>query len=204
MDIQVKRLDRAYLTSEEIDRKTVEVSNKLSSDLVRILNNIKAHWHGDDATLHINALIDQYNKLYKYFKEMNKTSSFLQNYFVTLQVCRSKTTSNNRIGEKVSPKCEFLPVAKLETTGEYFYNPQLVGDCADLNEVCNYYDQYINSIDVSVKEVLANWTIGTGRQEVGKNYQRIFDYAQKMSKELHSLKDTLEIVNQNIGKVSNS
>ncbi len=202
MDIQVNKLDRAYTISEELDRETFETSRKMSQDLVRIVNNIKEHWHGDDATIHVNQWIEEYNKCGKYFVELSKTTNFLQNYFVDLQSCRAKTSNNTRIGDKTQRMYGFEKLPMIETTGEYYYDDRLKTDYADLQELCTNYDRFIDTTDKKVKEVLTNWSVGVGRDEVGNYYTKVNNYSTKLSREFRALNDSLGDIIQNIERVS--
>lgn len=202
MDLQVTKVDKAYATSESLNNKTVKTSTEISQDMERVLNNMKAHWKGEDATLHINEWIDKYDKLGDYFTELNKTTNHLQNYFVNLQVCRSRVTVNPKVGDVTSEKHDFNPISTIDTTEEYYFDEKLLDDFKELQEISKKYDSFVDDVDNNMNEVFQNWKIGIGRDEVGKYYQRIENFSRKLSSEIHAQNDKLETVIHNIEKIN--
>ena len=51
VEIQVRRLDEVYEISEKTNHSIQNSADKISSDLIRFLNNMNEHWKGSDASL---------------------------------------------------------------------------------------------------------------------------------------------------------
>ena len=204
MDIQVIKLDATYNVIEEMNNTIGKSSDKVSSEIRRITNNINAHWRGEDATNHINNWIDQYDELSVYFDNINQVFNFLQNYFVNLQTCRSRATEINRVGDKIYRHIEYEPFEKKMPTSEFYYDEQLEKDYADVCELCNFYEDFIKITDRSMSVVLDNWLIGNGRDKMKKSYDDIVVSSKKMTTKLNELKDDLGTSISNMKTVNNS
>ena len=201
MDVQVTRLDRAYKVSEELDKNTVTKAKTFAEEMARIIHNLNLHWRGDDATLYINKWIILYEKLFNYFSELNKTTNFLQNSFVNMQMCRSRTSSNMKVGDKTTSKYEFDLLEKLDTTSEYYYSEELKTDYLDIEELCNQYEKFAGTTDNNMNELFGNWKIGIGRKEVVNYYQKISNYSKRVDKELIGLRDELATIISNFERI---
>ena len=202
MEIQVTKLDKAFKTSQELSKNTIETSKKISQELERIIKNMTIHWQGEDATLHINQWIEEYDKLSTYFTELKKTENYFQDYFVNLQTCRSRTSSNTKVGDIIRDNYEFSSINKIDTTMGYYFDEQLKNDYKSIQEVSKYYDEFINTVDSDTEEIFRNWKIGIGRKEVGDYYQKISSYSKRISKDIHELNDKLAIAIYNIDKIN--
>ena len=192
MDIQVKKLDEAYSVANEINNNIKNSSIKLSDDLKRIINSLSTHWRGDDATLHINNWIDQYDEYSFYFDNISGVFNYIQNYFVNLQTCRSATSENTKIGDRVSNRINFEPIARKETTAEYYYDEKVEDDYAQLTELCHEFDNFVQKVDNGLSEIYGNWLIGNGRAQIKESYDDIFMLSQNLSKQAEVLCDDLE------------
>ena len=202
MDVQVTKLDRAYQLASELDEVTKDKSKNFTEEIRRIINNLKVHWRGDDATIYINKWIDVYEKIVIYFNELNKTTNFLQNNFVNMQICRSRASKNIKVGDKSSYIDEYNPLKKIDSTEEFYYDEQLKNDYLDIEELCNAYNRFADSTDKNMSQVFSNWKIGIGRKESGNYYQKIFAYSKSLFKEITSLRDELETIINNFDKLS--
>lgn len=202
MEIQVTKLDKAFKTSQELSKNTVETSKKISQEFERIIKNMTIHWQGEDATLHINQWIEEYDKLSTYFTELKKTEDYFQNYFTNLQVCRSKTSSNTKVGDVICDNYEFNSISKIDTTMGYYFDEQLKNDYKSLQEVSKYYDEFISTVDSDTEEIFRDWKIGIGRKEVGDYCQKVSSYSKRISKDIHELNNKLAIAIYNIDKIN--
>ena len=137
MDVQILDLDKAYLTSEELSQYIKENAQKISNDLRITIGNIKIHWKGEDATNHINAWINNYDKVSHHFQELYVISRYLQNYFVIIQTGRNRISEKKGIGTPNTDIYEFNPIQKIDGTSEYYYDEQLKTDHIALQETYN-------------------------------------------------------------------
>jgi len=204
MDLQVRKLDEAYVTSERLTSATLTNAQKIAEEMAKIINNMNNHWKGADATIHINKWIDVYNEFNLYFRELNKTSNYFQSFFVNLQVGRARASTNQKVGDKNSKIYEFVPINKIDTTSEYYHHPELSNDCTDLHELCTAYDKFIGYTQDEINQIFNNWKIGIGREKVGKRCQKIDSYAKKISSQIHELCAILDVIVHNFEKISNS
>ena len=202
MDIQVKKLDLAYSSTIESNHSIKEKSIKLSDELIRILNNINEHWRGEDATLYINRWIDEYELLSLYFNNLNKEFNYLQNYFVTLQICRSRTTNIKKIGENINEKIEFTTISKKDITNEYYFDMNLEKDFNDLELLFDYYSDFIKEIGNNMEIILRNWLIGNGRKEIIDTHKNIEELSKKILNDMKMLNSELAIMIVNLKRIN--
>ena len=201
MEIQVNRLDDAYKSANYLNSKTLETSKKLSSQFEEIINNIKIHWVGADASNFINRCIDEYERYSTYFSSLNGTVNYIQNYFVSLQECRAKTSNITNIGDSADSVCEFNRLQKMETTNEYSYDEQLKRDYFDLSQLNSIYDRYIGTLENYTGQIFSNWIVGTGRNEMESQLQELITVSRELSKEFHILNNDFSTILRNTLKI---
>ncbi len=191
MDVQLMKLDDAYETINRLSREINDSQNKVLEDLERIINNIKVHWHGNDASKHINSLIDEYDKYTEFFGELGEMTSYVSNYFVLLQRTRAKMSEVSKIGEAKEVKSDVKKITKVEDTNEYFYDPALQNDYSDICELSNYYSKFIDKTDQQVIELLDNWKAGKGREDIKEYFNSFWIVSNRISSRIDDLKDQI-------------
>lgn len=200
-DIQVMKLDDAYTDSNGISVNISKSQRKFLEDLESIINNLKEHWHGDDATNFINSLIDEYDKYVEFFGRLGMVANYLPNYFVLLQITRAKLCEVKRVGQADNDRFEPKEISKIEPTNTYYYDERLKTDYDNLNNLIEFYSKFVNSVDADIEKLLKNWRAGTGREEV-KSYFDAFDVAsKKISTKLVELKDKIGLIISNEGQL---
>lgn len=203
MDVQILDLDKAYLTSEELSQYIKENAQKISNDLRITIGNIKIHWKGEDATNHINAWINNYDKVSHHFQELYVISRYLQNYFVIIQTGRNRISEKKGIGTPNTDIYEFNPIQKIDGTSEYYYDEQLKTDHIALQETYNQYNTFVNKVEENMGKILSNWKKGKiGRDQLISKYQNSFMESQTILKEYKELMEDLGKALQNIDRIS--
>ena len=203
-DAQVIKLDDAYLTAEELSKYINDRARTLTESLEKTINNMKLHWHGEDATLHINAWIEKYIKVAYHFQELTAIGKVLQNYFVILQTGRAQLGNNKKIGDQNTNKYFYNPITKVEITTEYYYDEQLKNDFITLEEFYDLYKEFVDKVDLNIEKILLNWKIGKlVRAKLIKRYQKSFIYSKDLLVEIDELIMDLAKALQNINKINN-
>jgi len=202
MEIKVRKLDDAYLSIEELNHDLLDNSSNFSTDIIRLMNSIGEHWQGSDASSYINEWTKEYDNFSTYFDGMNKITNYLQNYFVNLQVCRSRANGNRKTGDKIKNKCAFQTLEKKPPTASYYYDEKLEQDYAILQELCKKYAQFLDKTNNAMDGVFQNWQMGQGRKEVQEELTTMTHFSKSVYKEMEILKDKLGTVIMNNKKIS--
>ena len=77
MDIRVNNLDLGYDQCEGLNNLAIQKGQDLINELKNNINNLKVHWVGNDAMVHINNLIELYAFLGKLVDSAMSVTSML-------------------------------------------------------------------------------------------------------------------------------
>jgi len=202
MDAQIMKLDDAYSCADELTNDIGTCYNKISEDLETIVNNVKNHWKGTDASNHVNALIDEYDKYTDYFSELSYVTSYVSNYFVALQRSRARVSDNSRVGTAGMVKCDSKALSRMDTTDEYFYDGQLKQDYNDICNLCDYYNKFVRNVESKSDTIMNNWKEGKGREQVHQYFSAFNVVSSKMISRLEDLKEEIGNVIANEDHIS--
>jgi len=146
MNFHANDLDGAYETLSDLYLLATSDGGKLETSLKNIITNLEGHWKGNDATIHINNLIDVCKGLNALINNVKYVAHNVSMPIVKAQTIRNSNGGRGNVGEVISYNEEApLIFAQLEPTNEYYVDP--VGTPADYNElsdVCDLFTVFCN------------------------------------------------------------
>ena len=200
-DTQIMKLDDAYETINKLSLEIDKGQKKVLEELENIINNIKTHWRGTDASNHINSLIDEYDKYSDFFNELGDMTSYISNYSVLMQRTRAKMSEVSKIGTPEITQISSKQLAKVENTEEYYYDPALRNDYNDICDLNSYYKEFINKTDQEIVTLLDNWKAGKGRNEIKEYFNAFWIVSNRISSRIEDLKDQMGKAIANASKI---
>jgi len=200
-DTQIMKLDDAYETINKLSLEIDKGQKKVLEDLENIINNIKTHWRGTDASNHINSLIDEYDKYSDFFNELGDMTSYISSYFVLMQRTRARMSEVTKVGTPELTTVNSKQLAKVENTEEYYYDPALRNDYNDICDLNSYYKEFINKTDQEIVTLLDNWKAGKGRNEIKEYFNAFWIVSNRISSRIEDLKDQMGKAIANASKI---
>ena len=98
MDIRVINLDLGYDQCEGLNNLAIQKGQDLINELKNNINNLKVHWVGNDAMVHINNLIELYGFLGKLVDSAMSVTSNAANSMIRLQEIRQANGGMGSVG----------------------------------------------------------------------------------------------------------
>ena len=98
MDIRVINLDLGYDQCEGLNSLAKQKGQNLINELKNNINNLKVHWVGNDAMVHINNLVELYGFLGKLVDSAMSVTSNAANSMIRLQKIRQANGGMGSVG----------------------------------------------------------------------------------------------------------
>ena len=152
-------LDGTYHTLEKINQLAISDGNMLIENLKKLVLDLKNHWIGNDATIHINNLIKIYDSVRNVVQNVNLVAHNTSEPIVNAQTIRN---ANGGAGEvdKIIPiengKSDTIEI--LQSTKEYYVDPVLVPqDLVDLQVQKDAFNNFCTKFSGYKDELLNKW-----------------------------------------------
>ena len=202
MNIQVTNLDTAYTSCEGLNTLVTNSGTNIIGNLGTNITNLKAHWIGSDATVHINNLISVYNALVGLVTDAKAISSAAGNAIVAMQTVRRDNGGAGSVGAALdgsAPESEVF--AKNEDTTEYKCDPLAANDLTLLEQICTDFSTFKSNFSTDKDELMNNWLAGANREGAVKCFEEFMTNAEEYSKKLTGAKDNLAIAVSNLSQL---
>lgn len=202
MNINVRDLDLGYSQCEELNNLSKNSGTNLINNLSTDINNLKAHWKGTDATVHINNLIKVYDALVALVTDAKVITCNSGSAISTIQEVRRSNGGSGNIGGPLdgnAPDVTSLPI--VESTSEYFCDPSARTDYTLLEQICSDYSSFINNFRSQKDALMSNWTAGANRENAVKVFDEFDSNSETYNKYLTDAKENLEIAVSNLSQL---
>ena len=202
MDIQVSNLNEGYNQCEGLNSLVSSTGESLISNLETNINNLKVHWIGSDATVHINNLIQVHDALVALISDAKSTTSDAGNKIIAIQEVRSANGGGGSIGSPLSSAApNSSSIAQCESTEEYYVDPSASSDYTMLQEECTSFTTFISDFKAKKEALLQNWTAGANREQAVANFNEFEGNAETYNKYLTEARDNLGIAVSNLNQL---
>jgi uncharacterized protein YukE len=189
MDHKVKDVQELYNSSTNLYDNVVVKGDASAETMLEDLNsaitNLKENWKGADAGINIEQVIKIHNTLVK-----------VRNDLAGLACDASKVAAHYR-EIQINNQATFLPTLEgltyteknnmedyEDTADTIDINPEADAGRRDIEAVVNSIDTFISSVQKAHKEILDNWTQGTGRNQADESFTEFINNSQVYKKEL--------------------
>ncbi len=173
MDIHVNNLDLGYDECARLNSLSKTKGAELLNNLSVNIAGLKEHWHGDDATLHINNLVNVYTTLGQLLTDAMLVTSTAGDRIIAIQRVRSANGSGGMVGAELSKAAPTVEnIAKIDTTAEYYCDPAAKQDEELLTQICSEYEKFVSDFIDLKNELMINWTEGANRADANAKFQR--------------------------------
>ena len=200
MNFHANDLDGAYETLSALYSLATSDGEKLETSLKTVITNLEGHWKGNDATIHINNLMDVCKGLNLIINNVKYVAHNVSMPIVKAQTIRNSNGGRGNVGE-VIPYNEEAPLifTQLDPTAEYYVDP--VGAPADYNElseVCDLFTVFCNKFHEYKETLLNNWISGSDRERAVSNFEEFESNVSTYTTKLNNAKGNLEIATSNL------
>lgn len=193
-------LDGTYDTLEKINQLAISDGNMLIENLKKLVLDLKNHWIGNDATIHINNLIKIYDSVRNVVQNVNLVAHNTSEPIVNAQTIRN---ANGGAGEvdKIIPiengKSDTIEI--LQSTKEYYVDPVLVPqDLVDLQVQKDAFNNFCTKFSGYKDELLNNWLSGSDRPKAINDFTDFEKDIANFKKIFSDAEQTLSIVVSNL------
>jgi len=199
--VNFTNLDLGYEQSSELYSVIGSRGEDLLSNLSSLYNGLNNHWKGEDATLHINQIVDVYNGLNTFVKETGNAIADATKRIVEVQQVRKANGSSGEVGSELPNMGEKGTLSKIDGTIEYSCVPEAKGDLQELIQICSIFDEFVEEVRERSDELLHNWLDGNEREKVVNNLKKFEDDAVAYKGFLRESRSALEIATSNLSQI---
>ena len=198
IDISKNKVDRVqdlYVSSEELYNNVVlkgdcSAENMLE-DLGNAITNLKTYWHGADAGINIQKVINIYNSLVgvrNALATLSCDSSAVAELYRNIQIA-------NGVSMPEITRLNCTDKGKLEdyvdTKDTIDISPEAEQGKTNIEAVVNSIDTFITSVKTKYDEIMGNWTEGPGRNNADEAFTEFLNKAAEYKKDLNGVSDTI-------------
>lgn len=203
MNINVTNPDTAYASCQSLNNLVRTSGNTLLENLQSNIANLKRHWKGSDATLHINNLISLYEALGSLAKSSANITAEAGNAIVALQEVRRSNGAACMVGERLSAAgIEVGAIAKCEETTEYYCEPgSTTTDYNQLDQISNDFKTFKSNFITDKESLMSNWLEGMNRAGALKCFDDFITNSETYSKYITDALTNLNTAISNISKL---
>lgn len=199
--VKFNDLDLGYDQCKDLYDTIKTEGERLLSDLNLVYKGLNNHWKGEDATLHINQIVDVYNGVNEFIKDTGNAISFATKKVIEVQNIRKANGSSSVVGSELGTMLEKESLSKIETTAEYSCVPEAKKDLQTLIQVCDEFNIFSNNVETKTEELLENWQDGNERNIVMNNSQDFEKVSTDYMQFLNETRDALEIAVENLSQI---
>lgn len=201
MDIRVNNLDLGYEQCSELSKFINNNGHDLMAKISNNINNLKMHWIGNDAMVHINNLIELDEMLGKLINGALDVTHNAAESMIKLQTIRQMNGGNGEIGSSLPIGTDFNTIARVQSTTEYYVEPSSLNDLVTLKEIHSDYQNFIRNIITMRDDLFSNWTLGARIESAKSMFEEFINVSDKYDSFIINAIDNLEIATRNISIV---
>lgn len=202
MNIEVENLDLSYEQCRELNNLSSNEGKKMVDDLIDDIKELKNHWIGNDATEHINHLIEVENAMANLVDASKKISSAAGDAVSSIQSIRKANGGSGNVGEHLSSTpLDRIVISKNELTDKYDVKPEAKNDYAKLEQICNDFESLKSKYETQKDALLSNWKSGADRELAVKCFDDFLSNADTYKKYLNDAKENLGIAVSNMSQL---
>lgn len=199
MNVQVMKLDDGYNTALTLHQTMTESSETMMTDLNNLITKLSEHWISSDSTIHINHLIEGYNKIGLFLESALNVTTNTVDFLVDMQTIRANTGGKKDIGERFKSSYTHKVRESIPDSEKYYFDPEVVNDYNNLIQINTNFEQFMHKVKDDSDELLLNWKKGHGRDETVYNFEQFTTIAGELNRymldaitELQTMKGNVE------------
>lgn len=186
----------SYITNEG-----ESLATRINSNIDKLTND----WVAEDATLHINNIIDVYNKLVKFIKASVAVLADATEKIIQVQETReSNGATSSMVGGKVNREVD-LTGDKAEITKSVKYTTDvsiLRADYEELNNLTEEFKVFSERVEKEGDDLMQNWLAGNGRTETKEELESFKTVSKESHVKMTEACEKLELAVNNIENIS--
>lgn len=203
MDINVNNLDLGYEQCEGLNRLANNKGQELMSDLSNNIANLRVHWVGNDAMMHINNLIELHSYLGRMISAALEVTSNAADAMIAIQeIRRANGATMGNVGTKLPSSTSFNSIANVTATTQYYVEPAAVTDLNELKNIQSNFNEFMSMFKSQRDELFSNWKAGANKGNAEARFQEFVDLSNKYNSYLDNAIDNLEKATKNISYVA--
>ncbi len=203
MNITVLRLDDAYEQCSGLVGLINGDGANLLSSLASTIADLKKDWIGNDATVHINGLIDVHKNMYNILADAKESVAYAASRVIAMQETRNKNGGAGNIGATIDGKTpELEPIPTLEQTEIYKVFPEANNDLNELKDECTRFESFVVKFLEQKDDLMSNWQEGALREKAETAFNTLESNYGTYKKIMTSARDNLEIAINNLKEVN--
>lgn len=189
----------AYSQCEGLNTLARTSGENLIKNLESDINNLKVHWVGKDATIHINNLIKVYGALIELITQAKESSAAAGNSVIDVQGVIHSNCGEGNVGDVLpSNPPDAATIATLDDTDEFYCEPASKSDYTLLVQICTDFDTFRNQFASEKDELMTNWISGAGKEKAVEVFNNFESNSDIYKSYLINARDNLEIAVNNL------
>lgn len=189
----------AYSQCEGLNTLARTSGENLIKNLESDINNLKVHWVGMDATIHINNLIKVYNALIDLIAQAKESSAEAGNSVIGVQGVIHSNGGKVNVGDVLpSNRPDAATIATLDDTDEFYCDQGSKDDYTLLVQICTDFDTFRNQFASEKDELMTNWISGAGKEKAVEVFNNFESNSDIYKSYLINARDNLEIAVNNL------
>ena len=198
-------LDLGYEQVVQIHSYICGEGESLATRINGNIDKLTNDWVAEDATIHINNLIDVYNKLVKFIKGSVAVLAEATEKIVEVQETReSNGAKSSMVGGKVSKEVD-LAGDKAEITTSVKYTTDVAvlrADYDELNNLTEEFKAFADKVEKDGDELMQKWLAGNKRSETFEELESFKTISKESHAKMTEACEKLELAVSNIENIS--
>ena len=193
MDFHATDLDGAYESLTGLNNLATVGGSRIVNGLKSLITSLKTHWIGNDATLHINNLINIYDGVAKIVDNVHIIAHNTSGPIVNAQTIRNSNGGTGEVGIVFQvAESENETLETLGNTTEYYVDPTgAPQDLTQLQTMKEQFDVFCTEFTTRKEELLSNWTSGLDRDKAVSDFEQFETDAANYKKYFLEAEQTL-------------
>ena len=193
--------DQVVAIHNYIKSEGESLATRINGNIDKLTND----WVAEDATIHINNLIDVYNKLVKFIKGSVSVLSEATEKIVEVQETReSNGARSSMVGGRVSSEVDLAgDKADIVTSAKYTTDVAVLrADYDELKSLTEEFKGFADKVAQDGDELMNNWRAGNKRQETFEELESFKTISKESHAKMTEAHENLETAVTNIENIS--
>ncbi len=174
MNFQASNLDAAYESLSSLNSLASGNGQNLVTGLKTLIGSLKNDWKGNDASAHINNLIDVYTGVATIVDNVHVVAHNASASIVQAQTVRQSNGGKGNVGTVFPTGTGSVEALdRLGSTTEFFVDPTAAPvDLQKLTGLKESFDSFGKEFSRLKEDLLGNWTSGSNREKAVSDFNQ--------------------------------
>ena len=202
--IYIKNYNTAYDKTKWVYNLMKQEGSNIIIDLGKSIDGLSKKWHGEDAPLHINDLINVQKSLNLYFNNAIDMSVEVCERIIDIQDTVNNISGSVTVGDNLINDFDEYREKEEKLSNRSYKLESLEDEFNLLDGVCSSFMSLKANYSLGFDEILENWDTDPKKERIDGIFEDFIKHMDDYQKKLFEVRDALKIVVDNTNQVLES